>query len=52
MLWGEKHMKILYIDYQMYGKEDIIQSFQLLGNDVKTVDFPLQFGETSNQTER
>ena len=44
-------MKILYIDYQMYGKEDIIQAFQLLGNDVKAVDFPLKFGETSNQTE-
>lgn len=44
-------MKILYIDYQMYGKEDIIQAFRLLKNDVKAVDFPLQFGENSNQTE-
>lgn len=35
-------MKILYIDYQMYGKDDIVKVFQSLGHEVDITDLPLQ----------
>lgn len=43
-------MKVLYIDYQMYGKEDIIEAFCHLGHEVDVCDAPLRFGETSEET--
>ena len=43
-------MKVLYIDYNMYGKKEIIQAFKMLGNEVDMVDHPLRFGEDSEKT--
>lgn len=43
-------MKILYIDYNMFGKEDIIGAFIKLGHEVDIVDAPLRFGENSVKT--
>lgn len=35
-------MKLLYIDYQMYGKDDIVCAFQSLGHEVDITDLPLK----------
>ncbi|MDE6024652.1 MAG: glycosyltransferase [Lachnospiraceae bacterium] len=35
-------MNILYIDYQMYGKDDIVDAFQSLGYKVDVTDLPLK----------
>ena len=42
-------MNILYIDYNMIGKNDIIEAFVKLGNKVKVVDYPLAFGDNSEE---
>lgn len=34
-------MNIAYIDYQMFGKEDIIEAFTYLGHSVDIIDYPL-----------
>ena len=39
---------ILYIDYGMFGKEDIIQAFKNLGHDVDVTDIPVRFEEKSS----
>ena len=36
-------MNILYIDYQMYGKEDIIEAFMMLGHNVFSTDVPVKY---------
>ncbi len=36
-------MNILYIDYQMYGKEDIIEAFMILGHNVCSTDVPVLY---------
>ena len=36
-------MNILYIDYQMYGKEDIIEAFMMLGHNVFSTDIPVRY---------
>ncbi|MBQ9233163.1 MAG: DUF3880 domain-containing protein, partial [Lachnospiraceae bacterium] len=38
-------MNILYIDYQMYGKEDIIEAFMSLGHNVFSTDVPVCYEE-------
>lgn len=44
-------MKILYIDYQMYGKEDIVEAFMNLGHVVKVTDAPLQYAGNNKMIE-
>lgn len=41
-------MYILYIDYGMFGKADIIQAFKNLGHDVDVTDIPVRFEEKSS----
>ncbi|MBQ9199714.1 MAG: glycosyltransferase [Lachnospiraceae bacterium] len=36
-------MNILYIDYQMYGKEDMIEAFMGLGHNVYSTDVPVLY---------
>ncbi len=36
-------MNILYIDYQMYGKEDIIEAFMMHGQNVFSTDVPVKY---------
>lgn len=36
-------MNILYIDYQMYGKDDIIEAFEILGHTVYVSDTPIKY---------
>lgn len=45
-------MKILYIDYNMFGKDDIIASFKILGNEVDVVDYPVRYGENTEITKK
>ena len=41
-------MKILYADYKMFGKADIIEAFRKLGHDVGETDIPLKYeGDTA-----
>lgn len=42
--------KVLYIDYKMYGKEDIMEAFEHEGYHVELCDAPLRYGETSEET--
>lgn len=42
-------MKVLYIDYNMIGKGDIIDAFNRLGYTVKEVKYPLIYGESSDE---
>lgn len=35
-------MKILYVDWQMFGKEDIIKALRHMGHEVDQTDLPLQ----------
>lgn len=44
-------MKILYIDYQMFGKDDIIEAFTKLGHAVEVTDIPLQYEGDSQKIE-
>ena len=37
-------MKILYVDWQMFGKEDIIKALRQMGHEVDQTDLPLQPG--------
>ena len=41
---------MLYIDYQMFGKEDIIEAFEALGCMVNVTDVPIRYGEFSTET--
>ena len=36
-------MKILYADYKMFGKADIIEAFRKLGHEVEETDIPLKY---------
>lgn len=45
-------MNILYVDFQMYGKEDIIDAFRVSGHDVYVSDAPLRYGEQSEEMKR
>lgn len=45
-------MKILYIDYNMFGKEDIIDTFRILGCEVDVTDCPMITGEFSAETRK
>lgn len=42
-------MNILYIDYQMYGKEDIIEAFMGLGHNVYSTDVPVLYEDDKNK---
>lgn len=41
-------MNILYIDYQMYSKEDIIEAFMMLGHNVYSTDVPVLYENDKN----
>lgn len=43
-------LTILYIDFQMFGKRDIIDAFTELGCRVDVNESPLKFGEFSDET--
>lgn len=43
-------MKVLCIDYNMYGKADIIQAFRILGNEVDSTEIPMLHGEKTEKT--
>ena len=42
--------RLLYIDYNMFGKNDIIEAFSSMGYEVTTIDSPLIHGENSEKT--
>ncbi len=42
--------RLLYIDYNMFGKNDIIEAFTSFGYDVAIIDYPLIYGENSEKT--
>jgi len=45
-------MKILYVDYQMYGKDDIIEALQKLENMVEVTDIPLRYEGKKQELEQ
>lgn len=42
--------RLLYIDYKMIGKDDIIEAFYSFGYDVTIIDYPVLYGENSEKT--
>lgn len=44
-------MKILYIDYQMFGKDDIIEALVQLGHMAEVTDIPIQYEGNSSKIE-
>lgn len=48
-----KYLNILYIDYNMYGKDDIVRAFENLGHHVDITDIPVVCDEKNSmiQTE-
>lgn len=48
MAQGSDTMDILYVDYDMYGKEDIISGFRSLGYDVDCTDIPVACNENND----
>ena len=44
-------MRVLYIDYNLYGKNDIVKAFQKLGYETEITDIPLVYGENTEQTD-
>lgn len=44
-------MKILYVDWQMFGKEDIIKALRQMGHEVDQTDLPLQPGMQGDMLE-
>ena len=45
-------MNILYADYQMYGKEDIVAAFRTLGHTVAETDMPLLYEQDVTRLEQ
>lgn len=45
-------MKILYIDYQMFGKDDIVEALTELGHKVEVTDIPLQYDGVPQRIEQ
>ena len=44
-------MKILYADYKMFGKTDIIEAFRKLGHEVEETDIPLKYEDDKPKLE-
>ena len=50
-MWGgELNNRLLYIDYNMFGKKDIIEAFSECGYDVTKIDYPIIYGENTEKT--
>ena len=52
MGWIGMQDRLLYIDYNMFGKNDIIEAFSDLGYEVSVNNAPLLYGEESEKTQK